>query len=150
MDIVEFLKEKGKINVERVKFKDSEKTVYILKLSQEIYDKDLIFSSAYYVIDDDCAVYVDKNENEWVVYFFGNENKLKDFLNYIINYYFYRENSKESLKIKEELIKLFLYGGRKEWLFFTVKHYFCKESFQLNQFITSFCQSKLYFSTVIN
>jgi len=114
MSIVELLKEKGKIDVERVKFKDSEKTAYILKLSQEIYDKDLIFSSAYYVIDEDCAVYVDKDEKNWIVYFFGNENKLKDFLNYIVNYYFYRENSKESLKIKEELIKLFLYGGRKE------------------------------------
>jgi len=108
--VIEFLKKEGLIEEKEVGFKDSIEKVYILKLDENIYDKDSIFTAAYYVIDDNSIVFIDKENNYWKLYFFTEIEKILLFFKFLINYYYFRKNNKESLKIKEELLKLFLSG----------------------------------------
>ncbi|HIQ50353.1 MAG TPA: hypothetical protein EYH54_00105 [Nautiliaceae bacterium] len=109
-ELIDFLEKEGIIKKKEVTFKDKKREVYILRLKKEIYDKDSVFTAAYYVIDDENYVFIDKEDEFWKIYFFTNKDKVFLFFNFLINYLNFRKNNKESLKIKEELIKLFLSG----------------------------------------
>jgi hypothetical protein len=109
-EIINILKKEGLIEEKEVEFKNKKEKVFILKLKEELYDKDAIFTAAYYIIDDDNIVFIDKKEKEWLIYFFTNFEKIKQFFKFLINYVYFRKNNKENLKLKEELIRLFLSG----------------------------------------
>lgn len=105
-NIVNVLKKEGKLK----QIKVLEKNVFLIKLNKKIYDKDLLLTGSYFIIDEKTTVFIDENENSWLIYLFGDERKIKEFFNFLVNYYFYRERTKENLKIKEELIKLSFFG----------------------------------------
>ena len=105
-EIVELLKKEGKLNNIDV----LDKNAFLIKLKKEIYDKDLVFTGAYFIIDEKNIVFIDENNKEWLIYLFGEEEKIKDFFNFLVNYYFYRERTKENKNLKEELIKLSFFG----------------------------------------
>ncbi|MEO2154947.1 MAG: hypothetical protein ABGW69_04020 [Nanoarchaeota archaeon] len=111
--VIEKLKENNKLREEKTRFKDKEINLYILELNN--LDEDLIFTSAYYIIDENNTVFIDKKDNRFFIYLFlTNKNKIIEFFNQIVNYYFYRKENKKSIEIKKYLLELFLYGNRKE------------------------------------
>ena len=113
MELFDFLKENNLLEEKEAQFLDKTMKVYILRLNKNTFDKDLVFTAAYYVIDDDNAIFIDEEENFWKVYLFlENKKRLFTFLNQIINYFYYRERSKEDQELKKFLINLFLYGEK--------------------------------------
>ncbi len=107
-EIIKILKREGKLtNV--VVFN---KKAFLFKLKKKLYDKDLIFTASYFVIDDETSIFIDENEKEWLVYLFGDKQKIKIFFNFLINYYFYRERTKENKGLKEKLINLSFFGSK--------------------------------------
>jgi len=104
--IIELLKKEGKLN--NVDILD--KNAFLIKLKKNIYDKDLVFTASYFIIDEENIIFIDENNKEWLVYLFGKEKKIKEFFNFMVNYYFYRERAKENKNLKEELIKLSFFG----------------------------------------
>jgi len=104
--IIELLKQEGKLsNVDVL-----DRNAFLIKLKKDIYDKDLVFTASYFIIDEENIVFVDENSKEWLIYLFGKERKIKEFFNFMINYYFYRERTRENKNLKEELIKLSFFG----------------------------------------
>jgi len=104
--IIELLKQEGKLNNVDV----LDRNTFLIKLKKNIYDKDLVFTASYFIIDEENIVFIDENSKEWLIYLFGKERKIKEFFNFMINYYFYRERTRENKNLKEELIKLSFFG----------------------------------------